>query len=64
MTNIKRDATARKRGKLNRESVGRRRSPTIDARRRLNDPRPGTPLRANQVGGGDPRYAYLADPHD
>jgi hypothetical protein len=64
MTNVKRDDAARRRRKLNRDSVGRRPSPTINARRRLNAPPPGTPFRATQVGGGDPRYAYLAEPHD
>jgi hypothetical protein len=71
MTNIKHDDAASRRRKLNPDSVGRRPSPTVNARWRLNAPRLGTALRASQVGGGDPRhayldprYAYLADPHD
>src|ERR1019366_5529361 len=59
MTNIKRDDAASRRRKLNPDSVGRRPSPTVNARRRLNAPRPGTVLAASQVGGGDPRCAYL-----
>ena len=40
MTSIKRDVAARRRGELNRGSVGHRLAPAIDARRRLNGRRP------------------------
>jgi hypothetical protein len=65
MTRIKRDVAARRRGELNRTSVGRRLSPAIDARRRLNGRRPNSPsIGARQVGPRDPRYEYLTHSHD
>lgn len=42
MTNTKRDDAARMRGELSRDRFGRRLSPAIDARRRLNADRPST----------------------
>jgi hypothetical protein len=65
MTSIKRDVAARRRGELNRGSVGRRPSPAIDARRRLNARRPGPgEIGASHVGPRDPRYEYLTHSHD
>ena len=64
MTNIKRDDKARRRGQLSRGSTGRRLSQAIDARRRLNAPRAVATLSASRVARGDPRDAYLAEPHD
>jgi hypothetical protein len=64
MTNIKRDDQARSRGEPTRDSTGRRLSRAIDARGRLNAPRSATALRTRRVAQGDPRYAYLAEPHD
>ena len=64
MTNIKRDDNARRRGQLTRGSTGRRLSLAIDARQRLNAPRAVATLSASRVAQGDPRYAYLAEPHD
>jgi hypothetical protein len=65
MTSIKRDVAAREQGELNRTSVGRRLSPAIDARRRLNGRRPDSPwIGARQVGPRDPRYEYLTHAHD
>jgi hypothetical protein len=64
MTSIKRDAAARRRGELNRTSGGRRLSPAIDARRRLNGPRPGPgEISASHVGPRDPRYENLTHSH-
>ncbi len=59
------NSAARRRGELTRDHGSLRLSPAIDARRRLNTRRaagPGT--RANRLGPSDPRYAYLAHPHD
>ena len=64
MTDIKREDGARRPDELTRDGASRRPSPTIETGRPESAPRPGTPLRANQVAGGDPRYAYLAEPHD
>jgi hypothetical protein len=64
MTNIKRDRPARTRGELDRDSVERRPSQAIKSRRRLKATRPASPLSASRVAQGDPRYAYLAEPHD
>ena len=64
MTNIKRDDKARRRGELSRDSTGRRLSRSIDAQRRLNAPPAVATLSASRVVQGDPRYAYLAEPHD
>jgi hypothetical protein len=60
MTSIKRDVAARRRGELNRTSVGRRLWPAIDARQRLNRRRPDSPwIGARHVGPRDPSYEYL-----
>ena len=64
MTSIKRDDAARRRGELHRDRIGRRLSPTIDARWRLNAPRPASALSTSRVARDDPRYMYLAEPHD
>jgi hypothetical protein len=64
MTNIERDDKARRRDELSRDSTGRRLTRAIDARRRLNAPRAVATLSASRVAQGDPRYAYLAEPHD
>jgi hypothetical protein len=65
MTTIKRDVAARRRGELNRTSVGRRLSPAIDPRRRLNGRRPSAAkISASQFGPHDPRYEYLTHSHD
>jgi len=62
MTNIKRDGAARKRGELNRETHERLLSPAINARRRVNAPRPSAAWnRARQAGRGDSRFAYLSN---
>jgi hypothetical protein len=65
MTRTKRVEAARKRGELSRDGVGRRLSPAIDARRRLNVQRQrpaGTS--ASHFGPRDSRYDYLTRPHD
>jgi hypothetical protein len=65
MTNTKRGDMARKRGELTRDGVGRRLSPAIDARRRLNAQRRGPAWSgASHVGPRDPRYDYLTRSHD
>ena len=65
MTTTKRDNAARKRGELSRDGVGRRLSPAIDARRRLNAERRRTPgTSASHVDPRDPRYEYLTRSHD
>ena len=65
MTSTKRDDAARSRGEFSRDGVGRRLSPAIDARRRLNAQRRGTArTSASHVGPRDPRYDYLTRSHD
>ena len=64
MMNIKRDSATCRRGEVTRDSTGRRLSPTINAQRRPKAPRPASALSASRVARGDPRYAYLAEPHD
>ena len=65
MTSTKRDDAARKRSEVSRDRVGRRLSPAIDARRRLNAQRRDTaPTSASQFGPRDPRYDYLTRAHD
>ncbi len=65
MTGTKRDEVARKRGELSHDGVGRRLSPAIDARRRLNAHRGGVSgISAGRFGPRDPRYDYLTQPHD
>jgi hypothetical protein len=65
MTSTKRDVAARRRGELNRGSVGRRLSPAIDARRCVNGRRPAAgEIGAGRVGPRDPRYRYLTHSHD
>jgi hypothetical protein len=72
MTRTKRANAARKRGELSRDGVGRRLSPAIDARRRLNVQRNGPAgtsagrlgPRDHRFGPRDPRYDYLTRPHD
>ena len=65
MAGTKRNDLARKRGELRHDGVGRRLSPAIGARRRLNAQQPvagGTG--ASRVGPRDPRYDYLTRSHD
>lgn len=65
MTRNKRADAARKRGELSHDGVGRRLSPAIDARRRLNAHRQrpaGTS--ASPFAPRAPRYDYLTRPHD
>ncbi|MFL5861798.1 MAG: hypothetical protein ACJ780_13625 [Solirubrobacteraceae bacterium] len=65
MAGTKRNDLARKRGELSHDGVGRRLSPAIDARRRLNaDRRGGGASRASRVGPRDPRYDYLTRSYD
>ncbi len=65
MTSTTRDDAARRRGEFSRDGVGRRLSPAIDARRRLNGQRRGTAgTSARPVGPRDPRYDYLTQSHD
>jgi len=65
MTSTPRNKAARRRGEFNRDGVGRRLSPAIDARRRLNAQRRGTGgTSASYVGPRDPRYDYLTQSHD
>jgi hypothetical protein len=65
MTSSKRDDVARKRGELSRDGVGRRLSPAIDARRRLNAQRASaTGTSARRFGPSDRRHDYLMDSHD
>jgi hypothetical protein len=65
MTRIKRDVATRRRGELNRGSVGRRLSPAIDARRRLNGRRPDPgEIGTSHVRPGDPLHEYLTQSHD
>jgi hypothetical protein len=65
MTSIKRDVAARRRGELNRTSVGRRLPPAIDPQRRVNSRRPDRPwIGARRVGLRGPRYEYLTHSHD
>jgi hypothetical protein len=65
MAGTKRNELARKRGELSHDGVGRRLSPAIDARRRLNTQRRGAGgSSASRVGPRDPRYDYLTQSHD
>ena len=65
MTNSKRDDIARKRGEFSRDGVGRRLSPAVDVRRRLNAQRPSTAgTSARRFGPSDPRHDYLMHSHD
>ncbi len=64
MTSIKRYAAARRRGELNRGSVGRRLSPAIDARRGLIGQRPIARNSARVIGPRGRRYEYLTCSHD
>jgi len=65
MTGTKRNEIARKRDELSHDGVGRRLSPAIDARRRLNAHRRGAGgSSASRVGPRDPRYDYLTRSHD
>lgn len=65
MTSTTRDEAARRRGELSHDGVGRRLSPAIDARRRLNAQRRGTAgTSARRIAPRDPRYAYLTLSHD
>ena len=65
MSSTKRDDAARRRGEFSRDGVGRRLSPAIDVRRRLNAQRRGTAgASASRVCPGDPRYDYLTRSRD
>jgi len=65
MTSTKRDDAARRRGEFSRDGVGRRLSPTIDARQRPNATRRGAARNsASHVGTRDPRFDYLTHSHD
>jgi len=65
MAGTKRNDLARKRGELSHDGVGRRLSPAIDARRRLNAQRRGAgATSAGRVGPRNPRYNYLTRSHD
>jgi hypothetical protein len=65
MRSSERDRAARRRGELSRDSVDRRLSPAIDAKRRLNANRPSRVwISASGVGGSDPRYAHLTRSRD
>jgi hypothetical protein len=65
MAGTKRNDLARKRGELSHDGVGRRLSPAIDARRRLNAHRRGAGgTSASHVGPRNPRYDYLTRSHD
>ena len=65
MTSIKRDIAARRRAKLNRDSVGRRLSPAIDAQRRLNGRRPDPgETSTSHARARDALYEYLRQAHD
>jgi hypothetical protein len=65
MTGTKRNDLARKRGELSHDGVGRRLSPAIDARRRLNAHRRGAGgTSASHGGPRDPRYDHLTRSHD
>jgi hypothetical protein len=65
MAGTKRNDIARKRGELSHDGVGRRLSPAIDARRRLNAHRRGAGwASASHVGPRDPRYDYLTRSYD
>ena len=60
MASMRRDDVARKRGELSHDGVGRRLSPAIDARRRLNAHRRGAGATSTtRFGPRDPRYGYL-----
>jgi hypothetical protein len=66
MTGTKRDDAARMRGELTRDSVGRRLSPAIDARRRLTKRRPTEYHRdqRNRFGPSERCYDYFTRSHD
>jgi hypothetical protein len=64
MTDIKHRESARERGKPISDGVARRVSSAIAARRRLGPQRPPGESSASWVGPRDPRYTYLAEPHD
>jgi hypothetical protein len=65
MTSTPRDDAARRRGEVSRDGVGRRLSPAIEARRRLNAHRRWTAgTSARPVAPRDPRYDYLTQSHD
>ena len=65
MAGTKRDELARRRGDLSHDGVGRRLSPAIDDRRRLNaERRGGGGTSAGRFGPRDPRYGYLTRSHD
>lgn len=65
MVRFKRDNSERTRGELNRDSVRRRLSLAIDARRRLNAQRRGNAGNsASHVGPRDPRYEDPTRSHD
>ncbi len=65
MAGTKRTDMARKRGELSHDGVGRRLSPAIDARRRLNAHQRGARgTSVRHVGPRDPRYDYLTRSHD
>ncbi len=65
MTSTKRDEAARRRGEVGRDGVGRRLSPAIEARRRLDAQRRGSAgTSASHAGPRDPRYDYLTQSHD
>jgi hypothetical protein len=65
MAGTKRSDVARKRGDLSRDGVGRRLSPAIDARRRLNaHRRDAGRTSVSHFGPRDPRYDYLTWSYD
>jgi hypothetical protein len=65
MTSTTRNEAARRRGDVSHDGVGRRLSPAIEARRRLNAQRRGTAgSSATRIGLRDPRYDYLTQSHD
>jgi hypothetical protein len=65
MAGTKRKDLARKRGELSHDGAGRRLSPAIDARRRLNAHQRGAGgSSTSHIGPRDPRYDYLIRSHD
>jgi hypothetical protein len=65
MAGTRRSDIARKRGELSQDGVGRRLSPAIEARRRLNAQRRGAGgSSGSRVGPRDPRYDYLTRSYD
>jgi hypothetical protein len=65
MTQTEHNSAARRRGELTRDRGSRRRSPAIDAQRRLNARRAGgRRTKADPFGPSDPHYAHLTRAYD